>query len=194
MQLHGLGRSFGQQGRQFLPARFQWRGSHLQRVQVDHALHEHDLGPLQLPADLEHLLLHGRPLALDHASVFLGGFLIARHRHGDRLGRHQVCLHARQHPPLDRGRSDDLAVGAGSSSAIVMAAADILAALQRHGRAALVALHQAGQQPLGFAAVGGGQGGQLGLAALDAFPQFVVDDAQGGGGLTDPVFGRVQDR
>ncbi|MNS43734.1 hypothetical protein D3C72_761530 [compost metagenome] len=146
-----------------------------------------------MPADLEQFLLHGRAFALDHASVFLGGFLIPRHRHGDRLGRHQVCLHACQHAPLDRGRGDDLAVGASGAAAIIVAAADILAALQRHGGAALVALHQAGQQPLRFAAMRGGEGGQLGLALLNARPEFVIDDPQGRGGLTDPVLGRVQD-
>lgn len=39
----------------------------------------------------------------------------------------------------------------------------------------------------------GGQGGQLGLAALNTFPQFVVDDAQVGRGLADPILGRIQD-
>nr|WP_244093256.1 hypothetical protein [Brevundimonas naejangsanensis] len=193
VQLDGLRGRFGQQGGQLLPACFQRRGACLQRVQVDHTLHEHDLGPFKLPADLGPFLLHRRAFALYHASVLFGGFLITCHRHGDRLGRHQVCLHARQHPPLNRGRGDDLAVGAGGGAPVVTAAADILAAFQRHGGAALVAPHQAGQQPLGLAAMRGGQGGQLGLAALDAVPQFVVDDPQVGDRLADPVFGRVQD-
>ncbi|MNE40553.1 hypothetical protein D3C80_1345830 [compost metagenome] len=76
VQLHGLGRSFRQQGVQLLPACFQWRGSHLQRVQVDHALHEHDLGPLQLPTDLERLILHERPMTL---AVAADGRFIRRH-------------------------------------------------------------------------------------------------------------------
>lgn len=89
MQLHT------EQGGQFLPARFQRRGSGLQGFQVDHALHVHDLGPLQAPADLGQFLFHRRALALDHASVFLGGLLIARRRHGDRLRRNQMRFHAR---------------------------------------------------------------------------------------------------
>ncbi|MNU80290.1 hypothetical protein D3C71_699180 [compost metagenome] len=41
--------------------------------------------------------------------------------------------------------------------------------------------------------MGGGEGGQLGLAALGAFPQLVVDNAQVWRGLADPVLGWVQD-
>lgn len=68
MQLHGLGRGYEKQGGQLLPACFQRRGSGFERVQVDHALHEHDLGPFQLPADLDQFFLHRRAFALNHAS------------------------------------------------------------------------------------------------------------------------------
>ncbi|MNU80291.1 hypothetical protein D3C71_699190 [compost metagenome] len=143
VQLHSLGRSFEQQGAQFLPACFQGCDPNFQRLEIDQVLHEHDLGPFQLSTDLDQLLLHGRPLALDHASVFLGRLLIAGDRQGDGFGGDQVLLHSGQHAALNRGRGDDLAVGAGGGTAIIMTAADVLAALQGHGGAALVALHQA---------------------------------------------------
>nr|WP_252970140.1 hypothetical protein [Brevundimonas vancanneytii] len=193
VQAHGLSRcDLGEEPGQLHLLSLQGRGASLQGLEVDHFFHEHDLGPFQASGDLRQLLLHRRALALDHTPVFLGRLLIARHRQGDGLRRDQMRLHAVQDAAFDRARRYDLAVGAGA--AVPVGAADVLAAVQDHGRAAPVALHQPGQQPLGLTRVGRGKGGERRLAVLNAGPKVIVDDAQVRDRLADPVFRRVQHR
>nr|WP_240387280.1 hypothetical protein [Brevundimonas naejangsanensis] len=134
----GVGR---QSALDFAPAGFQRRADRLQFFRFDRAVQAHSLRALQFALNLRQFAFQRRPFDLKRAALRLRRDMKGSDGLRDRFRRQQVGLDAGEDALFHRLGGDDLAVGAGPAFAVT--AAIILAGVQGHAEAALLAFHQA---------------------------------------------------